>query len=502
MSRVNNKLVRLAAFGLALLCLKAYAGWGTSVAAPSFALPPAAPIAADERGAAHAMRFLEGRIREDPENFRVYNRLAGAYLQRMRETGNVQYLELASRAARGSLASVPADQNVGGLAALAQTEYAAHNFAAARDHAMQLVPLDPTKSYPYELLGDALLELGDYERAPEAFRQMEARSSGFGTQTRLGRLALLGGDTETAQQRLFKAVALALNAPAPSREAVAWVRWQFGETAFAIGEYATAEQHYRDALTTFPGYHNALAALGRARAARGDLTGAIDAYEDVVLRLPDPAFVATLGDLYALAGRGDDAAHQYALVEQIARLNALNGTLYNRQLALFYADHDLNADAAYAAALAEYGVRQDIYGADALAWTALKAGRIEEARAASEDALRLGTRDARLLYHAGMIARAGGDEDAARDYLRRALALNPKFDPLQATIAERTLAELTLPNLADQLGAPRDWHRRVAVRQPRAIGAGVPPYSRREGPGRRQRGRRGRTARQPGPRDW
>ncbi len=139
--------------------------------------------------------------------------------------------------------------------------------------------LDPAKSYPYEQLGDALLELGDYDRAAEAFRQMEARSSGFGTQTRLARLALLGGDTEAAQQRLFKAVALALDAPAPSREAVAWARWQFGETSFAVGEYAAAERHYRDALTTFPGYHSALAALGRARAARGDLAGAIDAYE-------------------------------------------------------------------------------------------------------------------------------------------------------------------------------------------------------------------------------
>ena len=37
------------------------------------------------------------------------------------------------------------------------------------------------------------------------------------------------------------------------------------------------------------------------------------------------------------------------------------------------------------------------------AWTALRAGKIDEARAASKEALRLGTADARLLYHAGMI---------------------------------------------------------------------------------------------------
>jgi Tfp pilus assembly protein PilF len=57
------------------------------------------------------------------------------------------------------------------------------------------------------------------------------------------------------------------------------------------------------------------------------------------------------------------------------------------------------------------------------------------------EALRLGTKDARLFYHAGMIARAGGNDNAARDYLRNALSLNPQFDPLQATIARKALGE-------------------------------------------------------------
>jgi Tfp pilus assembly protein PilF len=87
----------------------------------------------------------------------------------------------------------------------------------------------------------------------------------------------------------------------------------------------------------------------------------------------------------------------------------------------------------------EYEARQDIYGADAVAWTALKAGKIVEAQAASKEALKLGTRDAKLFYHAGMIARAAGQKDAARDYLKRALTLNPQFDPLQAMIARKAL---------------------------------------------------------------
>ena len=144
-----------------------------------------------------------------------------------------------------------------------------------------------------------------------------------------------------------------------------------------------------------------------------------------------------------MTGREREAAAQYALVEKIARLGEASGALYSRQLALFYADHGLKAEEAYKAAAREYEARRDIYGADALAWTALKAGKLEEARAAITEALRLGTRDARLLYHAGMIARAAGDRGAARDYLGRALELNPQFDPLQAAAAREALAEVS-----------------------------------------------------------
>jgi Tfp pilus assembly protein PilF len=93
----------------------------------------------------------------------------------------------------------------------------------------------------------------------------------------------------------------------------------------------------------------------------------------------------------------------------------------------------------YANALREYGLRRDIYGADAVAWTALKAGKIAQAQSAIKEALRLGTKDARLFYHAGMIAQAAGDKRGARDYLKRALALNAQFDPLQAPIARKAL---------------------------------------------------------------
>ena len=344
--------------------------------APTPKIPAAAPLASDDDANNVAIRFLENRVRRDPEDFGAYNKLAGYYLQRVRETGSFDYLDLAARAAKASLAAVPVVRNTGGLSALTQAEFSSHEFAAARDHAKQLIELDPGKPYPYGMLGDSLLELGDYDGAATAFQHMQRVNGGMsdGTETRQARLAFLRGDISGAEKHFATALIVALNYPSPPRETVAWCRWQLGETAFARGDYETAERHYADALKTFPDYFRALASMGRVRAARGDLPGAIEQYEHAVKRLPDPSFVAALGDLYKLTGRDREAAAQYALVEQIGHLSAVNGALYNRQLALFYADHNMKAEDAYRNAAQEYEIRHDIYGADALAWNGAQSG--------------------------------------------------------------------------------------------------------------------------------
>ncbi len=407
-------------------------------------VPPAALLAPDDNMNESSIRFLENRLKQDPEDFSANNKLAGLYLQKLRETGNATYLDLTFRVARASLNSVPEVRNAGGLAALALAEFAAHDFELARDHAVRLAELEPTKSYPQGILGDALLELGEYDRAEIAYKKITLldRGASHASETRFARLAQLRGDNAGARKHFTTALTLALNLPAPPRETVAWLRWQLGETAFSLGDYETAEKHYQDSLTTFPGYYRSIASLGRVRAAQEDLTGAIEQYEKVTRILPDPNYVAALGDLYKLAGREEDAKKQYALVEQIGHLSELNGALYNRQLALFYADHDIKPKEAYELAAKEYEARKDIYGADAVAWTALKANKTAEAQTAIKDALRLGTNDAKIFYHAGTIERSLGNKIEAAGYLQNALKINPAFDLLQAGKARAALQEL------------------------------------------------------------
>ncbi|MGH7332155.1 MAG: tetratricopeptide repeat protein, partial [Candidatus Rokuibacteriota bacterium] len=263
----------------------------------------------------------------------------------------------------------------------------------------------------------------------------------FYPHSRLAMLAFLRGDLAGATSGMRRAVEAGILGNQP-KENVAWAYFKLGSMLFQTGNLSAAEQAHQEALATYPGYHRASAGLAQVRAAQGRYSEAIELYRKALGVIPLPDYAASLGDVYAKVGRPDEARKQYALVEYIGLLNTFNKVLYNRELALFYLDHDLKLAEALDLARRELGVRPDIYSHDVLAWALYKNGRSTEALTPMNEALRLGTKDPRLFFHSGMIHRAAGDPTRARADLARALALNPHFHPLQAEIARQTLTEL------------------------------------------------------------
>jgi len=133
------------------------------------------------------------------------------------------------------------------------------------------------------------------------------------------------------------------------------------------------------------------------------------------------------------------------LVEYIGRLSSLNQALYNRELAYFYADHDMKLAESLELAKRELDYRKDIYAYDLLAWSLYKNDKVEEACDAMEKALKLGTQDAKLFFHAGMIYHRLGEKEKAKQYLAKAIATNPHFHVLYAETAQKTLEQLEQP---------------------------------------------------------
>ena len=149
-----------------------------------------------------------------------------------------------------------------------------------------------------------------------------------------------------------------------------------------------------------------------------------------------------LGDLYQVLGKQDLAKQQYDLVRAMHELYRANGVDTEMEMALFKADHELNIAESLEEAKHQIKRQPNIKAADVLAWTLYKAGQYEQAKVAMQQALRLGTKDPLLLYHAGMIYSKAGETGKAKDYLNQALKQNPHFSIRYAPDARRTLDEL------------------------------------------------------------
>jgi tetratricopeptide (TPR) repeat protein len=141
--------------------------------------------------------------------------------------------------------------------------------------------------------------------------------------------------------------------------------------------------------------------------------------------------------LYTKLGRTAEAEQQRKLIDVIDKLGQVNGEKGNRMLAVVYADENRHLDRALALARAELETRQDVYTLDALSWVLHRAGQQKEAEQYSAKALELHTPEPMFLYHAGVIAIAGGNADRGKELLRQALALNPAFSYPQAQDAKR-----------------------------------------------------------------
>ena len=86
----------------------------------------------------------------------------------------------------------------------------------------------------------------------------------------------------------------------------------------------------------------------------------------------------------------------------------------------------------------ELAIRPDVYGYDTLAWALLNAGDAAGADAPMQSALAAGTKDARLWYHAGLIAAAPTDVPMRPPPTSAgALALGPALDPIARVARDR-----------------------------------------------------------------
>jgi tetratricopeptide (TPR) repeat protein len=414
--------------GRKLAVIVAALAWSVMVAGPT-------RLAAQQNPTDRLIRSLQSRVKMYPQDYAGYDQLGAAYIQKGRETGDATYYELAKASLGKSLDLVNNDPAAASakthMAVVAMAEHRFEDALKWSEDALALGSGDPS---PWAIVGDAHTDLGQYDEAQAAYAKLrDLKQAGgpvsgisYERDTRLAYLRFISGDPQGAVELMRNAIrtAMVLHMPA---ENIAWSDYQLGEICFKSGDLTGAEQAYEAGLGVDPTSYRNLAGLAEVRTAQRRYQDAIDLDQRAVAAIPYPMFAASLYDLYLKVGRPADAKKQNDLIEFIGNLNPINQRLFYRDLALFYADHDLKLKESLELAQDELKVRQDIYTWDIMAWVLYKNGQTQEAEAAIGRALRMGTKDALLYFHAGVIYRQLGDGAKAGDYLGKALATNRQF---------------------------------------------------------------------------
>ena len=326
--------------------------------------------------------------------------LAGAYVQKTRETTDYSYLNRAVALLESVLSADSSDYEARRLVTVTQLER--HLFAEAAESSWRLIRIDGADSWNWGTLGDALIEMGQYDAAADAYQKMIELRPDLASYNRAAHYRFLSNDMPGAIEIIKRAI----EAGSASRENVAWCLVDLGNLYFKSGRTSLAKQSFTDALRTFPNYHPAYAGIGKTLADMGDNRGAIENYRRAQDITPLPDYASALYDLYKKTGQNAEAARQMELLDTIDKLARAAGEKANRALVFAFADHDIKLDRALDLAEGELAFRNDVYSYDALAWALYKCRRYVEAREYMDKALKLKTPEPTFYSHAEAISKA------------------------------------------------------------------------------------------------
>ncbi len=363
--------------------------------------------------------FWEGLTRKNPQPYLEFRELAGAYLARQRELGDIADAVRAEEAARKSL-TITTRGNSGAAIRLAQAMLAQHRFPEALAMAQAAAKVD---SKAERIVIDIQLELGEYDDAIRGLQTVTSEPDDLNLLALRSRFEDIEGKPEASIRSMRDAAKITEGRPDMPAEVVAWYHTMVGHHLIDSGHLEDGELACREALVIFPNDYRAMTGLAEAATWRGDHAGALKWSTDAIKLAPqNPEALKLAGDAYAAMGKTQQADEQFKALRDLAHSFP---RIYDRHWVMFCCDTDQNLDEALALARKDLELRHDFQGHETLAWACYKKGLLEEADREMTLALARGTQQAPLMYHASVIAKARGDEAKAKAFMDKAQTLNP-----------------------------------------------------------------------------
>ena len=281
----------------------------------------------------------------------------------------------------------------------ASVKMSQHKFADGKILAEKAKKLNPDNAYPYGILVDANVELGNYEEAIANSDKMQVLKPSLESYSRASYLREIYGDYAGA----IEAMKLAVTAGLPGSEPQCWSRNTLAQLYINTNQPEKAEAEYKAILASRPSYAFAMAGLAKIANKRKDYKTALMLLDSAAAIMPEFSFHEQMADIYAEQGMKDKAAAKYEEVKRMLEKDAASGHSVSLEMCKLMIKMD-KLEEAKKYAMEEYGVRPaNIDVNKELAWIAYKQNDAKKAAEYLHTALRTNSKDPELLRRAAEI---------------------------------------------------------------------------------------------------
>lgn len=374
-------------------------------------------------GAGIAM--FERRVDDSSNDFANRTILGQLLLRYAKDQDDLPAFERSENVLREALANNP-DYAPANLA-LARTLMARHGFKEALQLAIEVNTAAPNQPSHLAVLFDCQLEIGEYALAAQTLGRLRKLEDSAPVLARAARLCELSGE-RTKAISLIQSAIVDLQATAnDGQESMAWYLWRLGTLQFDAGRIREAAASFSQGLSMAAEDEALLVGMAHTQFASGDLPATIATLEKAAANEAPPV-LSLLGDAYRLAGDDSKAEELWRRTDETMREEAeIAKAAHSREVAKFYADHNLKPEQAVELSELDLSQRSAPHSWDCHAWALFKNGQTESARESINKALLLASDDCNLLYHAAAIECASKNVVQARRYIERIESINPNF---------------------------------------------------------------------------